>query len=40
MLIGARRRAPGLAEMQHEIDRAHRGNGRLIAVYVDADGLR
>lgn len=24
-LTGARRRAPGLAEIQHEIDRAHRG---------------
>jgi diguanylate cyclase (GGDEF)-like protein len=40
MLTGARRRAPGLADIRREIDRAQRGNGRLIAVYVDVDGLK
>jgi diguanylate cyclase (GGDEF)-like protein len=40
MLTGARRRAPGLADIQREIDRARRGDGRLIAVYVDVDGLK
>jgi diguanylate cyclase (GGDEF)-like protein len=39
-LTGAQRRAPGLADVQHEIDRANRGDGRLIAVYVDVDGLK
>jgi diguanylate cyclase (GGDEF)-like protein len=39
-LTGARRRAPGLADIQHEIDRANRGDGRLTAVYVDVDGLK
>jgi len=39
-LTAARRRAPGLADIQHEIDRANRGDGRLIAVYVDVDGLK
>jgi diguanylate cyclase (GGDEF)-like protein len=39
-LTGARRRAPGLADIQHEIDRANRGDGRLIAVYIDVDGLK
>lgn len=40
MLTGARRRGPGLANMQREIDRARRGSGRLIAAYVDVDGLK
>jgi diguanylate cyclase (GGDEF)-like protein len=40
MLTGARRRAPGLADIRREIDRAQRGSGRLIAVYVDVDGLK
>jgi diguanylate cyclase (GGDEF)-like protein len=40
MLTGARRRAPGLADIRREIDRAQRGDGRLIAVYVDVDGLK
>jgi diguanylate cyclase (GGDEF)-like protein len=40
VLTGARRRAPGLADVQREIDRAHRGNGQLIAAYVDVDGLK
>jgi diguanylate cyclase (GGDEF)-like protein len=39
-LTGARCRRPGLAEIQHEIDRANRGDGRLIAIYVDVDGLK
>ena len=39
-LTGARRRGPGLADIQHEIDRANRGDGRLIAIYVDVDGLK
>jgi diguanylate cyclase (GGDEF)-like protein len=39
-LTGARRRAPGLADIEHEIDRANRGDGRLIAVYIDVDGLK
>jgi diguanylate cyclase (GGDEF)-like protein len=39
-LTGARRRAPGLADVQHEIDRANRGDGRLIAAYVDVDRLK
>jgi diguanylate cyclase (GGDEF)-like protein len=39
-LTGARRRGPGLTDVQHEIDRASRGDGRLIAVYVDVDGLK
>jgi diguanylate cyclase (GGDEF)-like protein len=40
VLTGARRRDPGLADVQHEIDRANRGDGRLIAAYVDVDGLK
>jgi diguanylate cyclase (GGDEF)-like protein len=39
-VTGARRRAPGLADIRREIDRAHRGNGRLIAAYVDVDRLK
>jgi diguanylate cyclase (GGDEF)-like protein len=39
-LTGARRRGPGLLDMQREIDRARRGSGRLIAAYVDVDGLK
>ena len=39
-LTGARCRAPGLADIQHEIDRAHRSDGRLVAIYVDVDGLK
>jgi diguanylate cyclase (GGDEF)-like protein len=40
MLTGARRRAPGLADIRREIDRARRGTGQLVAVYVDVDGLK
>jgi diguanylate cyclase (GGDEF)-like protein len=39
-VTGARRRAPGLADIRREIDRAHRGTGKLIAAYVDVDGLK
>jgi diguanylate cyclase (GGDEF)-like protein len=39
-LTGARRRAPGLTDIRHEIDRANRGDGQLIAIYVDVDGLK
>jgi len=39
-LTAARRRAPGLVDIQHEIARANRGDGRLIAVYVDVDGTQ
>jgi diguanylate cyclase (GGDEF)-like protein len=39
-VTGARRRAPGLADIRREVDRAHRRDGRLIAAYVDVDGLK
>jgi diguanylate cyclase (GGDEF)-like protein len=39
-VTGARRRAPGLADIRREIDRTERGNGRLVAAYVDVDGLK
>jgi diguanylate cyclase (GGDEF)-like protein len=39
-VTGARRRAPGLADIRREIDRAQRVNGRLVAAYVDVDGLK
>jgi diguanylate cyclase (GGDEF)-like protein len=40
MLTGARRLDPGLADMQHEIHRANRGNGRLVVACVNVDGLK
>src|SRR5664279_1752657 len=40
MLTGTRPRGPGLADMQREIDRANRGNGRLIVAHVDVNGLK
>jgi diguanylate cyclase (GGDEF)-like protein len=40
MLTGARRLSPGLADMQNEIRRANRGNGRLVVACVDVDDLR
>jgi diguanylate cyclase (GGDEF)-like protein len=40
LLTSARRRAPGLTDIRREIDRAQRGSGRLIAAYVDVDGLK
>jgi diguanylate cyclase (GGDEF)-like protein len=39
-VTGARRRAPGLADVRREIDRVRRGDGRLVAAYVDVDGLK
>jgi diguanylate cyclase (GGDEF)-like protein len=39
-LTGARQRGPGLQELTREIDRAHRGGVRLVAVYIDVDGLK
>jgi diguanylate cyclase (GGDEF)-like protein len=39
-VTGARRRAPGLADIRRQIDRAHGDNRRLIAAYVDVDGLK
>ena len=38
MLTGARL-GPGLADMQHEIQRANRGNGRLVVACVNVEGL-
>jgi diguanylate cyclase (GGDEF)-like protein len=40
ILTGARRLGPGLADMQHEIHRANRGNGRLVVACVNFDGLK
>jgi diguanylate cyclase (GGDEF)-like protein len=39
-LTGAWRRGPGLLELQREIDRAHRGETRLVVAYVDVDLLK
>jgi GGDEF domain-containing protein len=39
-LTGARRRGSGLVEIQREIDRANRTGGRLVAAFVDVDGLK
>ena len=39
-LTGARARAAGLAELDHELERARRGNGLLIVAYVDVVGLK
>jgi diguanylate cyclase (GGDEF)-like protein len=39
-VTGARRRAPGLAGIRRQIDRAHGDNRGLIAAYVDVDGLK
>ena len=40
MLNGARRLGPALADMQHEIHRANRGNGRLVVACVKVEGLK
>ena len=40
MLTGARTRGPGLADLDHEIDRARRGTGELVVAYVDVVGLK
>jgi diguanylate cyclase (GGDEF)-like protein len=39
-LTGALRRGAGLIAVQREIDRARRGRGRLVAAFVDVDGLK
>jgi diguanylate cyclase (GGDEF)-like protein len=39
-LTGAWQRGPGLEQLEHEINRARRGNGRLVVAYVDVDGLK
>jgi diguanylate cyclase (GGDEF)-like protein len=40
LLTGARRRGPGLAELQHQIDRARLRAGQLVVAYVEVDGLK
>jgi diguanylate cyclase (GGDEF)-like protein len=40
VLTGARTRGPGLADLDHEIDRARRGTGELVVAYVDVVGLK
>jgi diguanylate cyclase (GGDEF)-like protein len=39
-LTGARARAAGLAELDHEVDRAHRTAHQLVVGYVDVIGLK
>jgi diguanylate cyclase (GGDEF)-like protein/PAS domain S-box-containing protein len=39
-LTGTRSRAPGLADLDHEIDRARRANDPLAVAYVDLVGLK
>jgi diguanylate cyclase (GGDEF)-like protein len=39
-LTGARTRAAGLLDLDHEIDRARRTSGRLVVAYVDVVGLK
>ena len=39
-LTGARARAVGLTELDHEIDRSRRTGGALVIVYVDVVGLK
>jgi diguanylate cyclase (GGDEF)-like protein len=39
-LTGARARAAGLAELEHEVARARRTNGRLVVGYADVVGLK
>lgn len=39
-LTGARTRSAGLADLEHEIDRARRTHGRLAVAYVDVVGLK
>jgi diguanylate cyclase (GGDEF)-like protein len=40
VLTGARTRGPGLADLDHEIDRARRGDTLLIVAYIDVVGLK
>jgi diguanylate cyclase (GGDEF)-like protein len=39
-LTGAYQRGIGLVAIQHEIERATRGDGRLVLAFVDVDGLK
>jgi diguanylate cyclase (GGDEF)-like protein len=39
-LTGALRRGMGEVALEHEIDRARRGDGRMILAFVDVDGLK
>jgi diguanylate cyclase (GGDEF)-like protein len=39
-LTGARARAAGLAELEHEVDRAHRTTDQLVVGYIDVVGLK
>jgi diguanylate cyclase (GGDEF)-like protein len=39
-LTGALRRERGLGDLQREIDRARRSDGRLVVAFVDVDGLK
>ena len=39
-LTGALGRELGIATLEREINRARRGNGRLVLAYVDVDGLK
>jgi diguanylate cyclase (GGDEF)-like protein len=39
-LTGALRRERGLIDLQREIDRARRSDGRLVLAFVDVDGLK
>lgn len=39
-LTGALRRERGLIDLQREIDRVRRSDGRLVLAYVDVDGLK
>jgi diguanylate cyclase (GGDEF)-like protein len=39
-LTGALRRDRGLVDLQHEIERARRSDGRLVLAFVDVDGLK
>jgi diguanylate cyclase (GGDEF)-like protein len=39
-LTGARARAAGLIELEHELERCRRGTGLLIVAYVDVVGLK
>jgi diguanylate cyclase (GGDEF)-like protein len=39
-LTGTRARGPGMADLQHEIDRARRTTGSLVLAFVDVDHLK
>ncbi len=39
-LTGARTRAAGLSELEHELDRCRRTGGSLVVVYLDVAGLK